>query len=155
MSKKQTVKKPVKKTEKKQEFDNEMKMVCFSNQKRTKETDPAMYANFQIEGEKHFVGLKSRLSEKGKQYYKGTKNDIEVILFINEEKEDKQPDLRGKINVGDSEWFVSLWKNESDKGVKYLSGLIQPPYEGGKPKDKNKVNQPNNKGQNFFNDLPF
>lgn len=153
--------KTAKKASEKTNYDNEKRVAVFSNTKRVKETDDAMTAKFQLEGKDYLVGLKSRMSEKGVQYYKGLKDGVEVVLFINEDKEDKQPDLRGKTTVDGVEWFISLWKQKAESGLKYLSGVIQPPYEGG----KKPVNQPGkNKGNKNphqdntsadFDDLPF
>jgi hypothetical protein len=43
-------------------------------------------------------------------------------LFANNRKEaDSHPDLTGTIKIDGTEYWLSAWKQESAKGVKYLS----------------------------------
>lgn len=50
-------------------------------------------------------------------------------IFKNDKKTvDREPDYRGKINVDGKEWEISLWINESNKGLKYFRAAIKEPW---------------------------
>ena len=56
-------------------------------------------------------------------------------IFRNENKEGKQPDYRGNINVEGKDFEIALWVKESQKtGKKFFSAKISEPYKkDGKP----------------------
>lgn len=43
------------------------------------------------------------------------------VLFHNEKKMEKSPDLTGEMTVDGKEYFVSAWINVSKSGKKYIS----------------------------------
>ena len=51
-------------------------------------------------------------------------------LFQNDRKEsESQPDLKGNIKVAGIEYWISAWRSESPKGVKYWSLAVNPKQE--------------------------
>jgi uncharacterized protein (DUF736 family) len=57
--------------------------------------------------------------------------DNTIMLFVNDkEGNDKRPDYSGKALWNGEEIAVSIWKNVSKAGNNYLSGQLQPPYNG-------------------------
>ena len=52
--------------------------------------------------------------------------DNTIMLFVNE----KRPDYSGKALWNGEEISVSIWNNVSKAGNNYLSGQLQPPYNG-------------------------
>jgi len=55
-------------------------------------------------------------------------NTNTISVFVNDKQgNEKRPDYTGKVNVEGKEYSVSMWKRESQNGVKYLSGQIQEP----------------------------
>jgi len=55
-----------------------------------------------------------------------------LSLFKNDkEGNEKRPDFTGKGLFDGKEVHISLWQTVSKNGTKYLSGDIQPPYNGG------------------------
>ena len=57
--------------------------------------------------------------------------DITLVLFPNDkEGNDKRPDFTGKGLHNGVEFQVSVWKNTSKAGRPYMSGQLQPPYNG-------------------------
>lgn len=58
-------------------------------------------------------------------------NDNTIMLFVNDkEGNEKRPDFSGKALWKGEEIAVSIWKNVSKAGNNYLSGQLQPPYNG-------------------------
>lgn len=53
------------------------------------------------------------------------------IFRNNKEGNEKRPDLTGKGIYKGEEVHISLWETVSKNGTKYMSGDIQPPYNGG------------------------
>ena len=41
-------------------------------------------------------------------------------------KEDKHPDIKGKLNVEGKEWEIAGWENENDNGKYYSLKLSEP-----------------------------
>ena len=57
--------------------------------------------------------------------------DNTIMLFVNDkEGNEKRPDFSGKALWNGEEISVSIWKNVSKAGNNYLSGQLQPPYNG-------------------------
>ena len=57
--------------------------------------------------------------------------DNSLVLFPNDkEGNDKRPDFTGKGLLNGEEFQVSVWKNISKAGKPYMSGQMQPPYNG-------------------------
>ncbi len=51
-------------------------------------------------------------------------------IFKNDKKtSDKAPDYKGKVNVNGKEMEISMWINQSQKGIKYFSVSFQEPYK--------------------------
>ena len=51
-------------------------------------------------------------------------------LFKNDKREhDKQPTMKGSINVAGVEYWLSAWTNVSQKGDKYISLSVTPKEE--------------------------
>lgn len=74
-------------------------------------------------------------------------------LFKNEKKtEEKQPDYKGKANIGGVEYFISGWINETKNGSNYLSLKFGEVEQGLKPENKE---EPQQKPVREANDLPF
>jgi uncharacterized protein (DUF736 family) len=48
-------------------------------------------------------------------------------LFINEQKNDKQPNYRGTALINGKEMKIAGWKRESKSGITYLSLLFEEP----------------------------
>jgi uncharacterized protein (DUF736 family) len=48
-------------------------------------------------------------------------------LFPAEKKSDKHPDLKGKLNVGGKDYYLSAWSQVSKAGKKYLSVAVDEP----------------------------
>jgi uncharacterized protein (DUF736 family) len=63
-----------------------------------------------------------------------TKNNTGV-LFINEPKNDKQPNYKGKAVINGKEMEIAGWKKESKNGAVYLSIVFNEPYKKDAPKD--------------------
>jgi uncharacterized protein (DUF736 family) len=58
--------------------------------------------------------------------------DNSLVLFPQDkEGNDKRPDFKGKGLLNGEEFEVSVWKNISKAGKPYMSGQLQPPYNGG------------------------
>ena len=58
--------------------------------------------------------------------------DNTLVLFPNnKEGNDRRPDFTGKGLFNGEEFQVSVWKNTSKAGKPYMSGQMQPPYNGG------------------------
>ena len=54
-----------------------------------------------------------------------------VSVFVNDKGDNpKRPDYTGKCMVDGQELQISLWKSTSKNGLEYLSGRINPPYNG-------------------------
>jgi len=69
------------------------------------------------------------------------KTKIYVGSGNNKKEKDTHPDYRGGINVEGKEYDVSLWLNESKRGVKYFSVSVSEPFkkdviDSAKPIDK-------------------
>lgn len=59
--------------------------------------------------------------------------DNTFTLFKNTKKDsEKHPDYTGEIMVNGKKERLSAWINEAKSGLKYISGRIDAPYEGGK-----------------------
>ena len=58
-------------------------------------------------------------------------NTNKGVLFINDYKEgSKQPDYKGKLDVGGKEYELAAWTREKKDGSgKFLSVSIQEPYD--------------------------
>lgn len=56
------------------------------------------------------------------------KNNSGAIFKNDKKTVDREPDYRGKINVDGKEWEISLWINESNKGLKYFRAAIKEPW---------------------------
>ena len=55
-----------------------------------------------------------------------------ISVFVNDKGDNpKRPDYTGKCMVDGQELQISLWKSTSKNGLDYLSGKINPPYNGG------------------------
>lgn len=58
--------------------------------------------------------------------------DNTLVLFPNDKGDNpKRPDFSGKGLHNGVEFQVSVWQNTSKAGRPYMSGQIQPPYNGG------------------------
>jgi hypothetical protein len=58
--------------------------------------------------------------------------DGQVSVFVNDKGDNpKRPDYTGRCMVDGKELQISLWKSTSQSGLDYLSGKINPPYNGG------------------------
>jgi len=56
-----------------------------------------------------------------------------ISVFVNDKGDNpKRPDYTGKCMVDGQELHISLWKSTSKNGLDYLSGKINPPYNGGR-----------------------
>ena len=56
----------------------------------------------------------------------------QVSVFVNDKDgNEKRPDFTGKGLFEGKEFQISLWKTTSKNGLDYMSGKIQPPYNGG------------------------
>ena len=54
-----------------------------------------------------------------------------ISVFVNDKGDNpKRPDYTGKCMVDGQELQISLWKSTSKSGLDYLSGKINPPYNG-------------------------
>ena len=159
-------KKVIPKTKKEKQYDNEMRIAAFTAKaKKGSKRPPAhdLTAVYTVEGEKEYIDLFKEESKAGNTYYKGEGDTHELVLFKNLDKEGNQPDMTGKlISLEDEDDFlrVSLWSGKSESGVRYLSGQLQPPWEGnGEDNDED-----NEEGEDFEDeetseeendDLPF
>ena len=72
----------------------------------------------------------------------------QIILFTNKDKQNNQPDYKGKAMFNGVEMDISIWIKESPNG-KYLSGKVQKPYN----KLKNEIES--NTSQVQEEDIPF
>ncbi len=55
-----------------------------------------------------------------------------ISVFVNDKGDNpKRPDYTGKCMVDGQELQISLWNSTSKNGLNYLSGKINPPYNGG------------------------
>ena len=55
-----------------------------------------------------------------------------ISVFVNDKGDNpNRPDYTGKCMVDGQELQISLWKSTSKNGLDYLSGKINPPYNGG------------------------
>jgi|TARA_E500000318_G_scaffold97581_1_gene98445 hypothetical protein len=53
-------------------------------------------------------------------------NTNKFVLFKNDNKDnDKQPDMRGTLNVNGEEYFISCWFNENQKVGKFIKGQVR------------------------------
>ena len=53
-------------------------------------------------------------------------NTNRLVLFKNQfSSHPKAPDLTGKIDINGIEYKIAAWYKTSDKGVKYLTGVVQ------------------------------
>ena len=54
-----------------------------------------------------------------------------ISVFVNDKGDNpKRPDYTGKCMVDGQELHISLWKSTSKNGLEYLSGRINPRYNG-------------------------
>lgn len=64
-----------------------------------------------------------------------TGEETRIVLFKNGNKRnDNDPDFTGRITIGKGESertlsYVSVWGRVADSGLKYLSGVVNPPKE--------------------------
>ena len=57
--------------------------------------------------------------------------DGKISLFANDKGDNpKRPDFTGKGMYKGEEVHLSMWKSTSKNGLEYLSGRINPPYNG-------------------------
>ena len=57
--------------------------------------------------------------------------DGKISLFVNDKGDNpKRPDYTGKGMFKGEEVHLSMWKSTSKNGLDYLSGRINPPYNG-------------------------
>ena len=57
--------------------------------------------------------------------------DGKISLFANDKGDNpKRPDFTGKGMFKGEEVHLSMWKSTSKNGLEYLSGRINPPYNG-------------------------
>ena len=57
--------------------------------------------------------------------------DGKISLFVNDKGDNpKRPDYTGKGMYKGEEVHLSMWKSTSKGGMEYLSGRINPPYNG-------------------------
>ena len=57
--------------------------------------------------------------------------DGKISLFVNDKGDNpKRPDYTGKGMFKGEEVHLSMWKSTSKNGLEYLSGRINPPYNG-------------------------
>jgi len=57
--------------------------------------------------------------------------DGKISLFVNDKGDNpKRPDYTGKGMYKGEEVHLSMWKSTSKNGMEYLSGRINPPYNG-------------------------
>lgn len=74
-------------------------------------------------------------------------------IFKNEKKADNHPDYRGSIITPSGEKLdLSLWLKTSQKGVKYFSVSVQPPYN---KEQTNQVKKGPETPLDNVEDLPF
>jgi hypothetical protein len=62
-----------------------------------------------------------------------------IVVFRNDTDNEKAPDFTGRIELddalveaiknGESELRLSMWKSQSESGVRYWSGSVQTPYK--------------------------
>lgn len=83
-------------------------------------------------------------------------------LFKNDRKErESQPDYRGSLNVGGTDYWISAWLNESRDGKKYMSLSVQPKqaqdHQGAprNPPVRTESEVPRGGGNDFDDDIPF
>jgi len=50
-------------------------------------------------------------------------------LWPSEQKTEKHPNLKGKINVDGKDYYLSAWSKVDQKGEKYLSLAVDKPIE--------------------------
>lgn len=48
-----------------------------------------------------------------------------IVIFINQKKNDRQPDLTGKITIDGKEYEFSAWTKTSKNGKDYYSGVVK------------------------------
>lgn len=76
-------------------------------------------------------------------------NNNTFVLFKNDQGDNpKRPTHTGTITVDGKELRLSGWVRESSKGVKFISGTVQEPYNGG-------GSAPAVEGADAEDDLPF
>lgn len=66
-------------------------------------------------------------------------NTNQGVAFKNKERrDDKDPHMRGQINVDGKDYWLSVWKNEHDEHGTYLKMAVQPKeaQEKAKPSQK-------------------
>lgn len=52
------------------------------------------------------------------------------VLFKNDKKDnDKQPDMRGTLDVDGEKFYISCWFNENQKVGKFIKGRLRPKDE--------------------------
>jgi hypothetical protein len=68
-------------------------------------------------------------------------NSNKGALFKNEKQNERQPDLRGPVNIDGKEYELSAWVKNSEKAGKYYSLAVQPrKVNGGSLKAKESDN---------------
>lgn len=88
----------------------------------------------------------------------GYDNTNRGALFKNSRKEkDSQPDYRGSLNVGGTDYWISSWLQTSKAGDKYMSLSVQPKDEQKAPTiaEKQASSGTVAKDADFDDDIPF
>jgi len=50
-------------------------------------------------------------------------------LFKNQKKSEKQPDLKGKLNVAGKDWEIAGWRRTSKNGAEFISLKVSEPWK--------------------------
>ena len=54
-------------------------------------------------------------------------NEMRFVLFLNDKDgNEKRPDMKGTMQIAGVDYDLSGWTRMSPKGVKYISGQVQP-----------------------------
>lgn len=78
-------------------------------------------------------------------------------LFKNDRKEkETQPDYKGSLNVGGTDYWLSAWLKESSGGKKYMSLSVKPKDEQqSAPAPAQPATDDKGKGGEFDDEIPF
>lgn len=85
------------------------------------------------------------------------KKDNRGALFVNDRKEkETHPDFKGSAIIGGSEYWISGWRDESSKGVKYHALSFEPKNSPAKDAGYKKAKQSvQSEPENFDDEIPF
>ena len=77
------------------------------------------------------------------------------VLFKNDRKEkESHPDYKGSITVDGTEYWLSSWIKEGQKG-KFMSLSVQPKQQAEKPAQKQARREPPPGHSDFSDSIPF